>query len=473
MVKVTPTLRAMITIRLTSFEKIPNLFPPPSHFPEKITKPPNQFSQKPPAKIPDLDISKKFEITQQKKTLFKSPEPNEAKKLFTSLISSTQVPPDPIFLNSFFESYTAISTVDDSISLLRHMIESLPSFTPDLSTYHIILSKSCKLPDRTLSQVLQVLDLMKGNGFNPNQVTVDVAVRSLCSAGGEGVAVKLVKELSSKYLTPDVSTYNYLIQCLCKSRALSSVFAFVVEMQSEFDVKANHDTYAILVDSVCNAKSLCEGMRLLRMYRNCGVEPDCFLYNAIMKGFCKLGKNGEVVEVFKNMKEDGVEPDLLTYNSLIIGLSKCGRVRDALMYLQVMVESGCVPNVVMYTALMDGLCREGDALGALALLEEMEKKGCSPDSCTYNLLLLYMCKEGLLDKGIELYNAMKEAGMQLERASYGTFVRALCGEGKVDEAYEVFDYAVESKSLTDASAYMTLESALKSLTKTTEKVLAV
>ncbi|KDP43734.1 hypothetical protein JCGZ_22361 [Jatropha curcas] len=465
--KVPPSLRSAIS---TSLVKKPA--PIPSEFSSPSDKT-HYFPKKKPSQL-----SKKIQVpasptTQQRKPLFKSPELNEAKKLFSSFISTTQTPLNNRIHNSFLQSYASISTVDNSIALLHHMTKTLPSFTPDRSTYHILVSQSCKTPDASLSSVHQTLNLMVNNGFNPNRVTVDIAVRSLCSVGKEDDAIELVKELSLKHSKPDTFTYNFLVKCLCKCKALTTVYRFIDELRSAFDIKPDLVTYTILIDNVCNSKNLREATRLVSVLKECGFKPDCFVYNTIMKGYCMLSKGSEAIEVYKKMKEEGVEPDLVTYNTMIFGLSKSGRVSEAKKYLKIMVESGHFPDAVTYTSLMNGLCRKGDALGALALLEEMEMKGCSPNSCTYNTLLHGLCKGRLLEKGVELYQLMKEGDMKLETASYATFVRALCREGKVAEAYEVFDYAVESKSLTDVAAYTTLESTLKWLKKAREQGLAV
>ncbi|XP_031276027.1 pentatricopeptide repeat-containing protein At2g17670 [Pistacia vera] len=401
-------------------------------------------------------------------SLFKSPELSEAKELFNSFISTKKIPPDRPFHNSLLQSYSLMSTVDDSISFLHHMIKTNPSFSPDHATYHILLSLACKAPESDLSPVHKTLNLMKNAGFEPNQGTTDIAVRSLCSVNRVDDAVELVKELSLKKSPPDMYTYNFLVKCLCKCRVLSTVYGFVDEMRSSFDVKPNLYTYTILIDNVCNTKNLREATRLVSVLNESGFKADCFVYNTIMKGYCMLSKGSEVIGVYKKMNEEGVEPDLVTYNTLIFGLSKSGRVVEAKKYLKIMVEAGHFPDAVTYTSLMNGMCRKGDALDALALLEEMETRGCSPNSCTYNTLLHGLCKSRLLEKGIELYGMMKEGGVKLETASYATFVRALCRVGRVAEAYEVFDYAVESKSLTDVAAYTTLESTLKWLRKAKE-----
>nr|POE63871.1 pentatricopeptide repeat-containing protein [Quercus suber] len=323
------------------------------------------------------------------------------------------------------------------------MIKSHPSFSPDRSTFHILLSQSCRAPDPSLSSVHQTLNLMLNHGFAPDKVTADIAIRSLCLAGRVDQAVELVKEFSSKHSVPDTYTYNFIIKHLCKARSLSLIDDFIEDMRDNFDLKPDLVTYTILIDNVCNMKNLREATRLVKVLKKEGFKPDCFVYNTIMKGYCMLSNGSEAIGVYNEMKEEGVEPDLVTYNTLIFGLSKSGRVKEAKKILRVMTEKGHFPDTVTYTSLMNGLCREGDALGALALLEEMEVRGCSPNSCTYSTLLHGLCKARLLEKAKELYGVMKAGDMKLETAAYATFVRALCREGRIAEAYEVFDYAVE------------------------------
>lgn len=420
---------------------------------------------------------KKHDSDHETKTipaLFKSPDLSEAKKVFNSIITSHgSSSVDRPFYNSLLQSYSSISTVDDSIALLHHIMKKAPAFSPDKTTCHILLSQSCGAEDSGLSLVHKTLNFMVNNGFEPNQGTIDVAVRSLCSAERVDDAIALVKEFSSKKCVLDLYTYNFLVKCLCKCRALSTVYSFIDEMRSLTDIKPNLFTYTILIDNVCNTKNLREAMRLVNVLSDSGFKPDCFVYNTIMKGYCSLSRGSEVIEVYKKMKEEGVQPDIVTYNTLVFGLSKSGRVGEAKKYLKIMMEEGHFPDVVTYTSLMNGMCRERDVMGAMKLLAEMQAKGCSPNSCTYNTLLHGLCKSQMLEKGIELYGMMKQDEMKLETASYATFIRALCRAGRIAEAYEVFDYAMESKSLTDVAAYSTLESTLKSLKKAKEQGLAV
>ncbi|KAI3704488.1 hypothetical protein L1987_74709 [Smallanthus sonchifolius] len=463
--KLPPSLRTGKNIALPLQSLLKNV---QSSVPESESKPSSHHGRKNPKSITPAHRPPPPPIT------FPSSDISAAKTLFTSLTKHSPLLNNR-FCNSVLDSFSSVSSnIQDSITFLNHMTKILPSFTPDKSSYHILLSQSCTKPDPDLSNINQTLTLMASKGAQPDKVATDIAIRALCGSGHEDYAVELIKKLSQvEFTKPDTYTYNFLVKRLVKVQSLSSASLFINEMKSGFDVKPDLVTYTILIDNVCNGKNLREAIRLLDVLKKEGFKPDCYLYNTIMKGYCMLSYGGEALRVYKKMIEEKIEPDLVTYNTLIFGLSKSGKVKEAIKFVKEMAKTGHFPDVVTYTSLMNGLCRDRNALGALELLGEMESKGCSPNECTYNTLLQGLCKARELDKGVELYGVMKENEMKLEAGSYGAFLRALCRDGKVAEAYEVYDYAVESRSLTDVAAYMTLESTLKWLNKAKEQGLAV
>nr|KYP32698.1 Pentatricopeptide repeat-containing protein At2g17670 family [Cajanus cajan] len=184
---------------------------------------------------------------------------------------------------------------------------------------------------------------MLSSSLAPDAATVDITVRALCSASRLDHIVQLLKEFASKHCPPDTFTINHLLKHLCKSRPLSSIYAFIDEMCYDFALKPDLVTYTILIDNVCNSKNLREATRLVVVLHREGFKPDCFLYNTIMKGYCALSRGREAIEVYNKMKEQGVEPDLVTYNTLIFALSKFERVSEAKKLLRVGRE-GLLPR---------------------------------------------------------------------------------------------------------------------------------
>ncbi|KAL6220782.1 hypothetical protein ACLB2K_008537 [Fragaria x ananassa] len=257
--KMSPSVRSLVSTSL--IKKPPSSFP--SHKPHtNLTgKPPPQNSGK---------------TQTQTQNPFTSPNLSDAKRVFNSIATSTRNPLDLRRHNALLQSYAAISTINDSIAFFNHMIKTQPAFSPERSTYHILLAQSCTVPDQTLQSVHQVLNFMVNNGFHPDKVTTDIAVRSLCLAGHVDEAVQVMKQMALKSAVPDTYTYNFLVKCLCKSRVLSTVRGFIDEMKS-FGLKPDLVTFTIMIDNVANSKNLREATRLVDELEKEGFKPDCYV----------------------------------------------------------------------------------------------------------------------------------------------------------------------------------------------------
>lgn len=169
--KLPPSLRSA-NFAVNTLIKTPSPSPPPTSKPHYYPKKSQSLKKKPTSNTePQLPSIVAFDSTSL----------SDAKTLFNSLISNTRnnPPSDNKFYNAILQSFSSNSTLQDSIFFLNHMIKAHPPFSPDRFTYHVLLIQSCKSVDLSLSPVHQVLNLMTTNGFPPNKVSTDIAVRTL------------------------------------------------------------------------------------------------------------------------------------------------------------------------------------------------------------------------------------------------------------------------------------------------------
>ncbi|KAI4340869.1 hypothetical protein MLD38_025667 [Melastoma candidum] len=175
-----PPFRSTIT---TSLVPKPALVPKSDPFPpnkphlgsrKKTTQSSKTQSPQKPTHLPAV---------RPQKAIFDSPSLSDAKAVFDSLLASPKSPRlERDFYNSVLQSYSSLSTLQDSFSFLNHMVKTSPSFAPDHSTFHIILTKACSLPDSgdcevSLEEVHKVLNFMVNNNVIPGKATADVIVR--------------------------------------------------------------------------------------------------------------------------------------------------------------------------------------------------------------------------------------------------------------------------------------------------------
>ncbi|XP_070007756.1 pentatricopeptide repeat-containing protein At5g28460-like [Nicotiana sylvestris] len=134
-----------------------------------------------------------------------------------------------------------------------------------------------------------------------------------------------------------------------------------------------------------------------------------------------------------------VKPDLVLYNTLIGGLSKVGRQEEGFKLKKKMrLESGYELNTVTY-CLIDGFCKAGE-------IEKHEK----PDRYTYNTLISYFSQKeqfaiahrvmkrmiddgGNVDEAMKIFqNMCSSTNVPPNTVIYNTLIDALCKSDKVE-----------------------------------------
>jgi pentatricopeptide repeat protein len=82
----------------------------------------------------------------------------------------------------------------------------------------------------------------------------------------------------------------------------------------------------------------------------------------------------------------GYFPVASTFNALISGFCRLGKDGSALKLLEDMVGRGCVPDTGSYSPLIDALCRKKSFQKAASLLLQMVENGITPDYLIWNSL---------------------------------------------------------------------------------------
>ncbi|KAI3519110.1 hypothetical protein L1887_08135 [Cichorium endivia] len=229
---------------------------------------------------------------------FTSPDISTAKTLFNSVATTTKYSSllNNRFCNAVLQSFSSVSSnVQDSINLLNHMTKTHPSFTPDKSSYHILLCQSCKKPDLDLANVNKTLHFMASKGFEPDKVTTDIAIRTLCSTGHEEHAIELIKKLS-------------------QGNALGAL-----ELLGEMENKGcspNECTYNTLLLGLCKARHLDKGVELYEVMKENDMKLESGSYGTFLRALCRNGKVAEAYEVFDYAIESNSLTDVAAYSTL-------------------------------------------------------------------------------------------------------------------------------------------------------------
>jgi pentatricopeptide repeat protein len=179
---------------------------------------------------------------------------------------------------------------------------------------------------------------------------------------GPALAISLFKRMAQAGTTkvaPNLYTYNILICCCCRVGRLDLAFASLA-LVIKTGWTPNVISYNTLLNGLCKQKRSQEALDLLHRMAGDGgngkCPPDVVSYNTIIDGFLKVGEVGKAYSVFREMLGHGIPPNVVTYTSVIDGLCKVQEMHKAEEVFQHMFDKGVRPNSFTYCSLLHGFC---------------------------------------------------------------------------------------------------------------------
>ncbi|GLT27350.1 hypothetical protein SLA2020_023560 [Shorea laevis] len=201
------------------------------------------------------------------------------------------------------------------------------------------------------------------------------------------------------------------------------------------------------------------GLRVYYMYekmKKFGIKPRVFLYNRIMDALVKNGYLDLALSVYEDFKGEVLAEENITFMILIKGFCKAGRIGEMLQLLRRMREKSCKPDVFAYTAMVKVLVSEGNLDGCLQVWEEMKRDVVKPDMMAYTTLVMGLCKGGRVDRGYEFFKEMKERKFLIDRAIYRVLIEGFVKDGRVGSGFDLLKDLMDSGYRADLDIYNVL-----------------
>uniref|UniRef100_A0A0A9GXW6 Pentacotripeptide-repeat region of PRORP domain-containing protein n=1 Tax=Arundo donax TaxID=35708 RepID=A0A0A9GXW6_ARUDO len=127
----------------------------------------------------------------------------------------------------------------------------------------------------------------------------------------------MIEEMPKDGRSPDVVTYNLLMEYLCKNKRC-------IEARKIFD---------FMVQRVPTQMSLymafCLMHMLLKVLSMQGLKLDVANYQTVIDALCKVGRMDDAMSQFNQMINEGLTPDRIIFTTLIHGLCTIGKWKKA------------------------------------------------------------------------------------------------------------------------------------------------
>ncbi|KAB2620318.1 pentatricopeptide repeat-containing protein [Pyrus ussuriensis x Pyrus communis] len=188
--------------------------------------------------------------------------------------------------------------------------------------------------------------------------------------------------------------------------------------------KHNHATYLTMIRILLDGRRYRHAETLVEEMKACGVIPDTFVLNMIIKAYSKLQVD-DAMQVFREMGLYGCEPNSYTYGYIAKGLCEKGRVAQGLGFYKEMRGKGLVPSSSTYVIVICSLAMGPKYDDATEVVLDMLSNAMSPDLLTYKTLLEGLCRDG---KGVEAFDLLEDfrrKDSMMNERTYKTLLNAL------------------------------------------------
>ncbi|KAF5177863.1 Pentatricopeptide repeat-containing protein [Thalictrum thalictroides] len=218
-------------------------------------------------------------------------------------------------------------------------------------------------------------------------------------------AEELFREMPLKLsISPDVVTYNIVIQALCEMGSFDSAESMLSEMESN-GVKPNVFTFNTIMHKFYDNGQFCVGERIWDMMEKSGIAPNIVTYNSKMQGLLSAGKLAEVFELVEELHTRKLKPSLNTYNILIRAYCSNGNLDEAKKMYDCLLKDGFLLSRSPFRMLIRCCCENGDLDLALKLCEENMSVISDIGSDILQLVVDGLVKRSRVEEAERLVNA--------------------------------------------------------------------
>lgn len=238
-------------------------------------------------------------------------------------------------------------------------------------------------------------------------------------------------------------------------RVALDVFAAMKQVKG---YKANVRLYSMMIRILAKANQPQRALQLFDEMQTVGIDPDVYVFTALLDAYGRSGMLEKAVSVFQKMKETPpCKPNATTYGYM---MAAYGRARqwekiDALFCemrdiglkslrntfnvvigaygkgglwtkmeeaLDAMVAAGCTPDTFTYNTMIDAYGKGSQYRSMERTFERMQSAGCPGDILTYSSLIHAYRKAGQFEKMEKILEQMQIAGCKPDVTAYSLLI---------------------------------------------------
>lgn len=190
------------------------------------------------------------------------------------------------------------------------------------------------------------------------------------------------REMSKYCITPDATSYSYMISCFSKEGNLFDSLRLYDQMKKRGWIPGI-EIYNSLVYVLTHENCLKEALRTIDKLKEQGLQPGSATFNSMILPLCEAGKLAGARIIFNTMVEENVSPTTETYHAFFEGTDYQG----TLEFLTRMKDSGLGPNKDSFVIILAKFLKLKQPVNALKFWTEMKTYDVLPSCVHYRIMV--------------------------------------------------------------------------------------
>lgn len=348
----------------------------------------------------------------------------EGKQVHADIMKSG-VAVDVFVGSSLVDMYAKCGSLEDSCQVFNSLTErNVVAYNAMIAGY-----AQCGLGQ----EALHLYREMQTKSITPDVTTFLCILKACGSIGAEHEGKQICSQVAARELERDASLGISMLDMYVKCGNVKDARAVFDKMQTKSVVTWN----AMIAGYAQNGHGQ-ESLELYSDMQQCGILADTVTFVSLLKACGSLGASREGKQMHSQILERGLQSDVMVQNTLVDMYAKCGSLGDA----QRVFDSMSTRNVVTWNAIINGYGQHNDCETAIQRFEDMQLEGVAPDAATFTSVLVACSHAGLVSEGFHYFQVMtKEHGILPTDDHYMCMVDLLGRSGRLHEAHDMLVFS--------------------------------
>ncbi|XP_016648808.1 PREDICTED: pentatricopeptide repeat-containing protein At1g79540 isoform X2 [Prunus mume] len=358
--------------------------------------------------------------------------------------------PDAYCYNAVIKGFCDLGLLDEARSL--HLDISKLDCFPNACTYTILICGMCK--NGLVGEAQQIFNEMEKLGCVPSVVTFNALIDGLCKASkleeahllfykmeiGRNPSLFLRLSQGSNRIT-DSASLQMKVEQLCESGLILKAYKLLTQL-ADSGVTPDIITYNILINGFCRAGNINGAFKLFKDMQLKGLSPDSITYGTLIDGLQRVDREEDAFVVFDQMVKHGCMPSSAVYKSLMTW--SCRRKKISLAFsLWLKYLSNLPLREEEKIKAIEEDFKEGKTEKAIRGVLEMDVNFKDFDLVPCTILLIGLCQVRRVHEALRIFSVLDEYKVIVTPPSCVHLINGLCKEGNLDQAIGVFLYTLE------------------------------